>query len=273
MAETLTYDPGTDTVTDGTGENLTPDEQESLAVGTELEAQQEGLLAGKYENAQALEKAYIELQKKLGDDGQEEAPQAETEQEEVLPEESKEESQELSPAAELITTASDEFAKSGELTSETIEQFSSLSSRELVEAYMQVQGNLPQQSSQTAEDISDAAVNQVKNAAGGERAYADMVNWASQNLDPTSITAFDEIINTGSIPAINMAVSGLRAQYENAVGYEGRMLTGKAPEASQPGYRSQAELVAAMSDKRYENDPAYRQDVMEKLSRSDNVQF
>ena len=87
MAETLTYDPGTDTVTDGNGENLTPAEQESLAVGTELEAQQEGLLAGKYENAQALEKAYIELQKKLGDDGQEAVPEeakADTEQEEVL---------------------------------------------------------------------------------------------------------------------------------------------------------------------------------------------
>ena len=67
MAETLTYDSGTDTVTDGTGQNLTPAEQESLAVGTELESQQEQLLAGKYKDAADLEKAYIELQKKLGD--------------------------------------------------------------------------------------------------------------------------------------------------------------------------------------------------------------
>ena len=46
MAETLTYDAGTDTVT--TSENLTEAEQESLAVGEEMEAQQEQLLAGKY---------------------------------------------------------------------------------------------------------------------------------------------------------------------------------------------------------------------------------
>ena len=190
-----------------------------------------------------------------------------------MPEESKEESQDLSPAAELITTASDEFAKSGELTSETIEQFSSLSSRELVEAYMQVQANLPQQTSQQTEDISDAAVNQVKNAAGGEQAYTDMVNWASENLDQSAISAFDEIINTGSIPAINMAVTGLRAQYENAVGYEGRMLSGKAPTTSKDVFRSQAEVVQAMSDKRYDKDPAYRIDIMEKLERSNNVQF
>ena len=66
MAETLTYDAGTDTVTDGSGENLTPAEQDSLQVGEQLVEQQEQLLAGKYQNAEQLEKAYVELQKKLG---------------------------------------------------------------------------------------------------------------------------------------------------------------------------------------------------------------
>ena len=59
MAETMTYDPGTDTVT--TENSLTPDEQESLEVGEALQEQQEGLLAGKYKNAEELEKAYGEL--------------------------------------------------------------------------------------------------------------------------------------------------------------------------------------------------------------------
>ena len=53
MAETLTYDPGTDTVT--TENSLTPDEQESLQVGEAMEAEQNQLLAGKYENAEQLE--------------------------------------------------------------------------------------------------------------------------------------------------------------------------------------------------------------------------
>ena len=66
MAETLTYDAGTDTVT--TGENLSEDEQDSLEVGEKLVAEQEQLLAGKYKDAEELEKAYIELQKKLGSD-------------------------------------------------------------------------------------------------------------------------------------------------------------------------------------------------------------
>jgi hypothetical protein len=51
------------------------------------------------------------------------------------------------------------------------------------------------------------------------------------------------------------------------------MVTGKAPSNTRDVYRSQAELVAAMGDPRYENDPAYRQDIIEKLGRSDNLQF
>ena len=66
MAETLTYDPGTDTVT--TEENLSTEEKDSLEVGEKLVAEQESLLAGKYKNAEELEKAYIELQQKLGSD-------------------------------------------------------------------------------------------------------------------------------------------------------------------------------------------------------------
>ena len=47
------------------------------------------------------------------------------------------------------------------------------------------------------------------------------------------------------------------------------MLQGKAPSNSRDVFRSQAELVAAMSDPRYESDEAYRADVVEKLDRSD----
>ena len=68
---------------------------------------------------------------------------------------------------------------------------------------------------------------------------------------------------------IQLAVAGLKAEYDSANGYEGRMLSGKPPRTSGDVYRSQAELVAAMSDRRYDDDPAYRQDVIEKLDRSD----
>ena len=96
-----------------------------------------------------------------------------------------------------------------------------------------------------------------------------MTAWAAANLDQNVIEAFDNLLDTGDANAIQLAVTGLKAQYENATGYEGRMYTGKAPTSSGDVFRSQPELVAAMSDPRYDQDPAYRQDVIEKLDRSD----
>ena len=49
------------------------------------------------------------------------------------------------------------------------------------------------------------------------------------------------------------------------------MLTGK-DEQTADGFRSQAEVVQAMNDPRYDRDEAYRQDVYNKLERSD-IQF
>ena len=275
MSETLTYDPGTDTVT--TEESLTPEEQDSLQVGEQIQQEQEQLLAGKYKSAEDLEKAYVELSKKLGEKGNQNSEEAgDTEDStEVESEESTEETEEASQpseAAELITSASDEFNENGELTPETLEKFSSMSSQELVEAYMQVQSTLPQAQSE-APEILDSQINEIKNSAGGEKAYGELVTWAGENLPQTEIDAFDEIVGTGSTQAIKLAVSGLKAQYENSNGYEGQMLTGKAPKNTKDVFRSQQELVAAMSDRRYDNDPAYRQDVIAKLERSENLQF
>ena len=276
MAETLTIDstPQAEVAGEAEGVQLTPEEQDSLQVGEKIQEEQEQLFAGKYKSAQELEKAYGELQKKLGEKGNEDSESAgDTE-----PTDSKEDSEETeetsqaSPEVELITSASDEYAEKGELSEETLAKFSSMSSQDLVKAYMEAQANAPEQSQPVA-DISDASVNEVKNFAGGEKAYDNIVNWASQNLDQKSIEAFDSIVNTGSVDAIKLAVSGLKSQYDNANGYEGKMLTGKAPVEQRDVYRSQAALVAAMSDRRYDNDPAYRQDVIAKLERSDNLEF
>ena len=255
----MTYDPGTDTVT--TEDSLTPDEQESLKVGEEMESQQDQLLAGKYKTAEELEKAYGELQKKLGEqDSKEEAPEEEATQEDV------------NPTVSLITDASSEYADKGELSKETLEKFSEMSSTDLVNAYVEMQSNAPQAPVETV-DLSDTEVNTIKNSVGGEKAYSDIVTWAGQNLPKDSIEAFDGLVNTGNMKAIQLALTGLKSEYDNANGYEGRMLSGKTVKTSDNTFRSQQELVSAMSDPRYDNDPAYRQDVIAKLDRSDNLQF
>ena len=261
MAETLSYqEPQNVTTVD----NLTAEEQDSLAVGEKLVEQQDQLLAGKYKDAQELEKAYMELQSKLGEKGNEETASAEE-----TPEEPK-----LSTGASLITDAQKEYYDNGnKLSEETMAKFSEMSSADLLQAYIEINANNPQQAEEAqAADITEAQISDIKKSAGGEQAYANVVNWAKGNLDKGQVNAFDEVVNTGSVEAIKLAVAGLKAQYDNANGVEGRMVTGKAPVNSGDIYRSQAELVAAMNDPRYDRDPAYRQDVIEKLDRS-NLEF
>ena len=263
MSETLSYQPEVQTET--MPDNLTPEEQENLAVGEKLQADQEQLLAGKYKSAEELEKAYVELQKKLGESKEEDTDQASAEPE-------PEDKPQLSEGATLITDASKEYFDNGnKLSPETLAKFSSLSSQDLIKAYMEVQNNPEFQQQQAAPpaEITTSQINQIKNSAGGEKAYANIVNWAKTNLPQDQIQAFDEVVNTGSVQAIQLAVSGLKAEYDNANGVEGRMVTGKNAPNNGDVFRSQAELVRAMNDARYDSDPAYRQDVIEKLDRSD----
>ena len=271
MSETLTYDPGSDTVT--VGDSLTPDEQESLQVGEELETQQEGLLAGKYKNAEELERAYGELERKLGEKGDKDSETVDEtevqESDEVSEEKTKDE--ETSPVTTLLEEANREYYDNDQsLSQETIDKFSEMSSTELVSAYVEsLKGAQAQQPQQQEIELTDRDINVVKNSVGGEAEYTKLVDWTRENSAQTDIDSFNDLIATGNVGAIKLAVAGLKAQYQDANGYEGKMLTGKSPKASGDVFRSQAEVVAAMSDPRYDRDSAYRQDLIEKLDRSE----
>jgi len=259
MTETLNYDP-----TDPNAPEFSEDEQNSLEIAEKLGQQESELYAGKYENAEQLEEAYLELQRKLGSDDDTEDT--------TLDEDEIEYDEDVVAGVELIQEASDEYYNNeGALSEDTLEKFGSMSSKDLVEAYMAIQENSPQQQGQEYPDLTDSEMNQVYNSAGGEKEYDNLTNWAADNLSEKQLGAFNNIVDQGNATAIQIAVAGLKAEYENAEGYEGRMLTGKAAR-SQDGFRSQAEVVAAMSDPRYDRDPAYRQDLYDKLERS-NVNF
>ena len=264
MSETLSYDNTPDT------EVLTAEEQDSLKVGEQLEAEHEGLLAGKYKNAEELESAYLSLQKKLGQSEEE----VDYESSDEGYEEEEETDEEVSPyaaATSLINDASEEYyANDGQLSEETVEKFSEMSSTDLVNAYLEIQANNPQTSQGV--ELSEAQVNQVQNAAGGEANYNQVINWAAQNLNDSAIDAFDSVVDSGNPVAIQIAFQGLQAEYNEANGYEGRMLQGRAASSAGETFRSQAELVSAMGDPRYDTDEAYRDDVLRKLDASD-LQF
>lgn len=247
------------------------EELAALEVGEKALEEQQQLLAGKFEDAQQLEKAYIELQKKLGSqDGDADGPQETSEPDEEAEQVQQEEAP-VSPAVSVITNASQEFAEKGELSPETYEQFTQMSSRDLVDAYIQVQGNLTQQ--QEVSDLTEQDVNAIKNFAGGEQAYDQLMDWAGDNMPQQYVDSFDNLINNGDPATIQLAVAGLMSAYEQQNGYEGQMYSGGNPTPeTRDVFRSHQEVVQAMHDPRYDSDPAYRQDVFNKLERSD-IQF
>jgi hypothetical protein len=242
------------------------EELDSLRVGEEQLSEQQEMLAGKFKDAEELEKAYIELQKKLGSKDEPEAT------EEVRGQEEASEEVEVSPAQELITSASAEYYEKGELTPETMERFKEMSSSELVETYLKMQQAQPQQQAEATRDLTDAETNAIFNQVGGEASYNNLMEWASENLPDSYTKAYDDVIDKGNPYAIQIALAGLQAQFQEQNGVEGNLRTGRAVVEKADVFRSQSEVIQAMNDPRYDVDPAYRQDVFQKLERS-NIQM
>ncbi len=211
MAETFTMNEAP-----ANPEILNSDEKESLAIAESLEQGEQPLLAGKFKDPQALEQAYVELQKKLGEP-----------RDEVPAPEDQGEPAEAEPEAE------------------------------------------DSEEPDSPERLSEEQAEYLMDMVGGDKAYKSMIDWAGQNFSKEEISMYDGVMESGDANAIFFAVQALQARYNDNVGSDGQLLTGKGAENTDDSFKSQAELVAAMSDPRYDRDPAYRQDLMRRLENSD----
>ena len=267
MAETLTFENTTETTT---MENLNADEQDSLQVGEAMIEEQEQLLAGKYKDAQELEKAYVELQKKLGSGDSSEAGDSQ-DSEQVESKEGGEKEKEAKEDTEsngILDTLWEEANSEESYSKETVEALNKLKPAELADMHLryrqQVEGSKPQ--------MTEQHVTELKNVAGGEAKYTEMLQWATDNLSEQEVRMFDTVMDQGNPLAAFFAVRSLSYRFQDAMGYDGKMVTGTSPKSDGDQFQSQAEVVQAMSDPRYDRDPAFRQKIMKKLERS-NVDF
>ena len=267
MSETLTFENNQEQTT---MENLNADEQDSLQVGEAMVEAQDELLAGKYKDAQELEKAYVELQKKLGDKGTEDSSEAgdtedsyEDESEEGY--EDEEEADVDTSKDGFLDTLWDEATGKDDYSEETLDELSKMDAVDIADMHLryrqQVEENIP--------EITEEQVSELKGVAGGEQQYGEMLQWAKDTLNPQEIQMFDTVMERGDPLAAFFAVRSLAYRFEDAKGYDGNMVTGTAPRGDGSQFESQAEGVEAMSDPRYDRDPAFRQKIMKKLERSD----
>ena len=285
MTEKLTYDP-----TPADAPELSEDEQNSLEVADKLQQEEAELLAGKFKNAEELENAYLELQKKLGSDesqsDEEDKPETTTTEDNTYNKDgtvnyetvNEQYGEKLGALFQENNVDPWEISKhfhetKGEITDEMYKTLEDTGlSRAAIDSYLTGRAAESGYTKSEQADLTDAEVTKIQTSVGGEAQYNKMISWATENLEPTTLEAFNSLVGNGDFNTVQLAVDGLKAQYENAEGYEGKMLTGKPAKSSGDVFRSQSEVVQAMSDLRYERDPAYRQDVYDKLERS-NLQF
>lgn len=259
MAINLTYDPS------GDPEAIEAQEArdaESYAIGEQLQQEQDALLAGKYKSAEDLEKAYIELQRKFSS----RSPEDDAQPDDQTVDQPEEESQDELDYSFLDRLAQE--ADSGEFSEDTLQALDTMSASDIADMFLAYREQQPQQQEY---QISAEQASSLKGVVGGEEQYNQMIAWAAQNLSQEEIAVYDAVMDKGDPQAIYFAIQALNYRYQDSVGTEGRLLTGTAAQ-SMDVFRSQAEVVRAMSDPRYDNDPAYRQDVYDKLERS-NLNF
>jgi len=232
---------------------LNADEQDSLQVGEELEAQHDQMLAGKYKNAEELESAYLELQKKLGSDDDESEEQYEEE----------DESEEFD--SDLFNRLW-EGELNDEFSDDLLEELSNADPTDLAQMHLdyrrQVEADAPA-------EMTEETATQLKDMVGGDGEYKNLLGWAKDNFSEQEIDMYDSIMESGDPQAAFFAVQALALRYQDSVGTEGELIQGRAAKDSADGFRSQAELVDAMNDPRYERDAAYRNDIMRRLELSD----
>jgi len=256
-----------------TGSNLI-DKQEADALEqyrrSEVEANDHSQYAGKFKSAEDLEKAYLELQKKLGNKEEDDsAPTDDSAPDDSAPEDKEEEKSPVAKQVDFLKEASDEyFSNNNELKPETIQKLKELPSEELIEAYLELQKSNPVAK---AQPLSDDAAKTIVDSVGGQDAYNDTLAWAADNLKPEEVAAYDNVVNTGNKDAIFFAVQALNQRFKDSVGFEGQQISGRAPKSTVKGFRSNAELANAISDPRYRNDPAYRYDIEQKLAASGDL--
>jgi hypothetical protein len=251
-----------------------PMSRQDLETLARNETDENGLILGKFKSVEDLAASYKELEGKLGAATEED--QAETsEQEETETTESDFDAEEyygdgLASVLEEVgidpQEISNRFTETGEINDDDYTKLGEAGfSRQVIDTYLDGLRN----GGVTGEDIASAQIQGIKDSVGGDDNYSKMVAWAVDNLPANEVNEFNSLTETGNATAIKFAVQGLYSQYNNAMGVEPNLVTGRASQSGPAPFRSTAEVVTAMSDPRYGKDVTYTEDVQRRLGGSD----
>ena len=242
-------------------------DKEMLAKVDETEAkltERPDWLPEKFKDAAQMAEAYAALETKLGqgspsEEPTEESSTAETESAPPVETAPSEVSELLESKGLEFDKFQSEYNEKGGLSEDTMAELEAAGlPNSLVNSWLQGQEAL----------VADYEAS-VFDTVGGQENYSELINWASDNLTQGEAAAFDRAVDSKDLDMVKLAVSGLQTKYQAAEGSTPQLLQGDASQTSAGGaFSSVAEMSAAMRDPRYTNDANYRQQVAEKLSRS-----
>lgn len=246
-----------------TYEEPTPESQEHVKEMLDKERTEEvserpDWLPEKFKSAEDMAKAYSALESKLGQGSETEASQEEETEalEEAVTQNASEVSELLDSKGLDFDVFQQEYLETGGLSEEAYQALEESGlSRSMVDTWIDGQDALAGQ-----------LTSEIHNIAGGQDTYTDMMEWASNNLPESEIDAYNATMDRMNPDEIRLAVQGLNARYRSEA--EPNLIQGSTGAVSGGKFDSNAELTEAMRDPRYAKDPAYRQEVANKLARS-----
>lgn len=256
-----------------------PKHAEEMIAKAEGREPEEQLLAGKYKSEEDLQKGILELIKKDNESleeyyksleskvlsqnqEQQDTGEEETKQTEPVPneEEVRELEQQMKDSPVDFSEFEQEYFENGEISEESYEKLKEQGfDKQLVDRYIE-----------GVEALVEKQAQEVFNAVGGQDKYEQMLDWAADNLTDKEKQIFNSAVESTDIDQAKFAVEALYGKYMRAEGNKPTPIQGKAPSApTGQKFNSRAEVVEAMSNPKYETDPAYRAMVEKKLRNSD----
>lgn len=262
-------------------------EQQQAEINAAEQSQEEDepeqkLLAGKFKNAEELEKAYLEAQKLISSRGQK-ASEPEPETPAPLSRE-----QAVDHYGEFIANAADEggidlgawdaAVRQGQDTKELRDKLSAKTGIpvQLIEQYEQSYRPQSEPAPEPSENgaLSDTDVAELKALVGGDDQFQKLSQWAAANLSADELSDYNAAVDSGNKPAVRLALRAMQARAATAGdGGEPELIGGGKPAAAET-FESQQQAIEAMrktnskGQRLYNVDPKYKAWYEKTLARS-----
>ncbi len=215
------------------------------------EIKQEKIL-GKFNSQEDLIKSYQELEKKFSSANS--TPKTENKN----PLQAQAKTEQPSAISSVFQTAEQEFNETGQLSDNTL---STLEKSGLPKQYVDnyLKG---------LEALADQFQNKAYSITKGENEYKSMTDWIANNLTEEEVETFNRGVASDDATAL-FTIKGMYARY-NTESKEPKLNLGQSASSNSTGerYESVAQLKEDMKNPLYQKDPAFRQKVESKLSRS-----